>query len=213
MVGDYKKNTLPSHVQMLDTTHQMFHVSVQEFKEYVRLSDSWSELARRCGETEKFGRFCSGRCVTILKQKVLFLKLDTQHFTHHHSSMKTRIAEISPEDFTEFVRLSLNWSDLASRCGEPGIMNNVGMNWRLVKYLKQKAVSLDLDTQHFGPAVARRALIADRMGEVGQCRVTVWGRSQDAIIRASLEELKTALHMRLAELEAGRLSDVPASEL
>ena len=77
----------------------MFHVSVQEFKEYVRLSHSWSELARRCGEKQKFGRFCSSRCITTLKQKVLFLKLDTQHFTQQYSNMKTRIAEISGEEF------------------------------------------------------------------------------------------------------------------
>ena len=80
MVGDYKKNTLPSHVRVLDTTHQMFHVSVQKFKEYVRLSHSWSELARRCGQPTKFGRLCSARVVKVLKAKVLFLKLDTEHF-------------------------------------------------------------------------------------------------------------------------------------
>jgi hypothetical protein len=70
----------------LDTQHftvrqqmpQMYQVSVEEFKEYVRLSHSWSELARRCGQPTKFGR--CGRVVDVLKEKVLFLELDTQHF-------------------------------------------------------------------------------------------------------------------------------------
>ena len=187
--------------------HQMFHVSVQEFKEYVRLSDSWSELARRCGETQKFGRFCTSRCVSTLKQKVLFLKLDTQHFTSRQG-MKTRIAEISAEEFTEFVYDSNSWSDLASRCGEPAIMNNGGFSWRLVTVLKQKVLSLNLDTQHF-TSMPKRARIAERVGEVGERRLTVWGKSR----RAQLVEFKTALQTRLAELEAGRLSDVPVSEL
>ncbi len=73
----------------LDTQHfncrqrmpPMYQVSVQEFKEYVRLSHSWSELARRCGQPIKFGRFCSDGVLDTLKEKVLFLKLDTQHFT------------------------------------------------------------------------------------------------------------------------------------
>jgi hypothetical protein len=72
----------------LDTQHfncrqrmpKMYQVSVPEFKEYVRLSHSWSELARRCGQPMKFGRFCSYGVLTTLKQKVLFLKLDTEHF-------------------------------------------------------------------------------------------------------------------------------------
>ena len=72
----------------LDTQHfkcrqridQMYQISVEEFKEHVRLSHSWNELARRCGQTEKFGRKTSSRCVTTIRQKVLFLKLDTQHF-------------------------------------------------------------------------------------------------------------------------------------
>lgn len=72
----------------LDTQHfmcrqrmdQMYQISVQEFKEHVRLSHNWSELARRCGQRTKFGRSCSERVVTTLKEKVLFLKLDTQHF-------------------------------------------------------------------------------------------------------------------------------------
>ena len=60
--------------------HPMYHISVQEFKEYVRLSHSWSELARRCGQPMKFGRFRSDGVLTTLKQKAVFLKLDTDHF-------------------------------------------------------------------------------------------------------------------------------------
>ena len=72
----------------LDTQHfncrqrmdQMYHISVHEFKEHVRLSHSWTELARNCGQPSKFGRLCSVRVVKVLKAKVLFLKLDTEHF-------------------------------------------------------------------------------------------------------------------------------------
>ena len=72
----------------LDTQHfncrprmdQMYQISVQEFKEHVRLNDSWRELTRRCGQRTKFGRFCSDSVVSTLKAKVLFLKLDTEHF-------------------------------------------------------------------------------------------------------------------------------------
>ena len=35
----------------------MYHISVQEFKEHVRLSHSWSELAHRCGKPLKNGRW------------------------------------------------------------------------------------------------------------------------------------------------------------
>ncbi len=72
----------------LDTQHfncrprmdQMYQISVKDFKEHVRLSHSWSELARRCGQRTKFGRFCSHGVVSTLKEKVLFLNLDTEHF-------------------------------------------------------------------------------------------------------------------------------------
>ncbi len=183
-----KKNTLPSHIRVLDITHQMFHISVQEFKEYVRLSHSWSELARRCGEPQKFGRFCSSRCITTLKQKVLFLKLDTQHFRSMHG-VKTRIAQISPQAFTEFVRVSNSWSELASRCGEVITQKCGGINWRLVKVLKQKVLSLNLDTQHL-TSMPRRA--KKRVEEVGQCRLTFWGRS---LIPDSEEILKLILQI------------------
>ena len=128
--------------------HQMFHISVQEFKEYVRLSHSWSELARRCGEPTKLG------CVSTLKEKVLFLKLDTQHFTVKKCSETARarrawIAGISPQEFTEFVRLSHSWSDLASRCGERAKKKKGGINDRIARVLKQKVLFLNLDTQHF----------------------------------------------------------------
>jgi len=179
----------------------MFHVSVQEFKEYVRRSHSWSELARRCDQPEKFGRFCSSRCITILKQKVLFLKLDTQHFTRMQG-MKTRIAEISAAEFTEFVYDSKSWSDLAIRCGSRAIMNNGGYSWRLVKLLKQKVLCLNLDTQHF-TSMPKRVRIAERVGEVGERRLTVWGTS----INASLVALQSALQTRLAELEASEASE------
>ena len=74
----------------LDTHHftcwrridKMYQISVPEFKEYVRLSHSWSELARRCGErAKKNAHGIKDGIVRVLKQKVLFLKLDTQHFT------------------------------------------------------------------------------------------------------------------------------------
>ncbi len=69
-------------MHVLESTHPMYHISVQEFKEHVRLSHSWSELARRCGKPLKHGRFGSSSCVKTLRQKVLFLKLDTQHFKY-----------------------------------------------------------------------------------------------------------------------------------
>ena len=73
----------------LDTQHftsknsvcQMYRISPKEFTDFVRESTSWSDLARRCGQPLRFGRFCSTRCLSILKQKVVFMKLDTQHFT------------------------------------------------------------------------------------------------------------------------------------
>ena len=73
----------------LDTQHftskkglcQMYRISPMQFTEFVRESTSWSDLARRCGQPVRFGRGCSTRCLSILKQKVLFMKLDTQHFT------------------------------------------------------------------------------------------------------------------------------------
>ena len=148
-------------------SHQMFHISVQEFKEHVRLSNSWCDLARRCGKPR-----CSGQqgCVTILKQKVLFLKLDTQHFTGGKCSETARarrawIAErvgevgkcilsdqmyqVSPQEFAEFVRLSHSWSELARRCGERAKKNAHGIKDGIVRVLKQKVLFLKLDTQHF----------------------------------------------------------------
>jgi hypothetical protein len=125
----------------------------------------------------------------------LFLKLDTQHFTQQYSNMKTRIAEISGEEFTEFVCLSHSWRDLASRCGEPVIMNNGGFSCKLATILKQKVLSLNLDTQHFTST--------PNVGEVGERRLTVWGTS----ISAQLLAFKTAVQTRLAELEADEASE------
>jgi hypothetical protein len=68
------------HFNCKPRMEQLYKISVSEFKEHVRLSHSWSELARRCGQPTKFGRFCSDSVVSTLKQKVLFLKLDTEHF-------------------------------------------------------------------------------------------------------------------------------------
>ena len=91
--------------------HQMYHISPQEFTDLVRASDSWSDLARRCGKPLKFGRFCTSRCVTALKQKVLSLRLDTQHFT----SRNTR-PDVPDDAFRDFVRDSTKLSELMRRC-------------------------------------------------------------------------------------------------
>ncbi len=84
-----------------------------------------------------------------------------------------------PQEFTKFVRLSHCWSELASRCGEQTTIKNGGISCRLVKALKEKVLFLKLDTQHF-----------TRMSGI-----------KDAISRASLVVLKTALQTRLAEVE------------
>ena len=89
----------------------MYHISPQEFTDLVRLSDSWSDLARRCGKPLKFGRFCTSRCVSALKQKVLSLRLDTQHFT----SRNTR-PEVPDDAFRELVRQSTKLSELMRKC-------------------------------------------------------------------------------------------------
>jgi hypothetical protein len=64
-VGDYKKkNTLPSHVRVLDTTHQMFHLSIQEFTELERQSNSWNDLVMQhltsIGGTRTHAPMCEG---------------------------------------------------------------------------------------------------------------------------------------------------------
>ena len=51
------------------------------------------------------------------------------------------------EEFTEFVRLSKNWKDLARRCGYELQFGAGGNTWRSA--LQKKVVSLGLDTQHF----------------------------------------------------------------
>ncbi len=67
---------------MSQRTEQMYQISVQEFKEHVRLSHSWSELSCRCGHTSPRGRSINMSVARLLKEKVLFLELDTQHFKH-----------------------------------------------------------------------------------------------------------------------------------
>ena len=159
-------------------THQMFHISVQEFKEYVCLSHSWSDLARRCGNKgTKHGCICS-RIITILKQKVLFLNLDTQHFKgepcirtarDRRAWIEERVGEvgkcrksdvhemyrISPEEFSELVRISDSWSDLARCCGNQGTKKKGGFCDKLLTVLKKKVLFLKLDTQHFTSSFRR----------------------------------------------------------
>ena len=172
--------------------HQMFHISVQDFKEHVRLSHSWSEVARRCGK-----RFYRQSIGTVLKQKVILLKLDTQHFTSMQW-MKTATArrvwitervgevgkggvsdqmyQISPEEFTELVRLSHRWEELGRRCGARAKLSD-GFCGTIVKVLKQKVLFLKLDTQHFTvPAaveadvqVASEASKTSEAGAAGKC--------------------------------------------
>jgi hypothetical protein len=89
----------------------MYHISPQEFTDLVRISESWSDLARRCGKPLKFGRFCTSRCVAALKQKVLSLRLDTQHFT----SRNTR-PDVPDDAFRDFVRESTKLSELMRKC-------------------------------------------------------------------------------------------------
>jgi hypothetical protein len=157
----------------------MYHISVQEFKEHVRLSHSWSELARRCGEPLKNGRFGTPSCVKTLRQKVLFLKLDTHHFKSFF--------EHSNEQRMNVVRAKRAWiaeireGGAAGEGGRGGKGNMyqispqefselVGLShsWQelarrcggwamkngeicssIVTVLKQKVVFLELDTQHF----------------------------------------------------------------
>ena len=89
--------------------HQMYHISVQEFTELVRLSNNWSDLARRCGQTGILRQSIR----KTLKQKVVFLKLDTQHFT----SMRARRAWIAK---VLKQRVCVRWA------GDAGILVDVG---------------------------------------------------------------------------------------
>ena len=50
------------------------------------------------------------------------------------------------QEFTEFVRMSKNWKDLARHCGYE-LKFAQSNNWRSA--LQKKVVSLGLDTQHF----------------------------------------------------------------
>ena len=148
----------------------MYHISVQEFSELVRLSHSWSDLARRCGQPGILKQSIR----TNLKQKVVFLKLDTQHFPpgmlgperirtrSRRAWIEERVGEvgkcrlsddhemyrISPQEFTGLVRLSHSWSDLARRCGNRATKKG-GFCSKRVTVLKKKVLFLTLDTQHF----------------------------------------------------------------
>jgi len=174
-----EKNIIPSLINLLEPTPPMYHISVQEFKEHVRLSHSWSELVRRCGQPTNFGRFCSQACLGTLRQKVLFLNLDTQHFTQQNSWMKTLISEISEKEFIEFVCLSQSWSDLARRCaGERAYKKSGRIREKLVTVLKKRVLFLKLDTQHFTRkprvknACGKRELMTEGEGEVVKCRLS-----------------------------------------
>ena len=127
-----------SHVCTCATPHHMYHISPQEFTELVRLSDSWSDLARRCGKPLKFGRFCTSRCVLALKQKVLSMRLDTQHFT----SRNTR-PEVPDDAFRDFVRQSTKLSDLMRKC------NYCYSSRHARTYCMQRIKDLRLPISHF----------------------------------------------------------------
>ena len=155
-----------------DEMHEMYHISVREFSEFVRVSDSWSDLARRCGQTGTLKQSIR----TNLKQKVSFLKLDTQHFmgvgmqwmqtararrawiTERVGAVGTcglgdvsgseQMCRIAPEDFSELVRHSHSWSDLARRCGARAKPAG-GFCVTMVTVLKKKVLFLKLETEHF----------------------------------------------------------------
>jgi hypothetical protein len=116
----------------------MYHISPQEFTELVRLSDSWSDLARRCGASLKFGRSCTSRCVLALKQKVLSLRLDTQHFT----SRNTR-PDVPDDTFRGLVRESTKLSDLMRKC------NYCYSSRHARAYCMQRIKDLRLSITHF----------------------------------------------------------------
>jgi hypothetical protein len=185
----------------------------EEFTEFVRLSKNWKELALHCGYELKFGAQ-SNKWRSVLKKKVVSLGLDTQHFNCR--PRMDQMYRISVPEFKEHVCLSDSWSELARRCGQASKFGRFCSD-SVMKTLRQKVLFLKLDTQHFGKCarasdaggMRRRVRITKRVCEVGQRRLTVWGTS----ISASLVALKTAVQTRLAELEAGRLSDVPVSEI
>jgi len=116
----------------------MYHISPQEFTDLVRVSDSWSDLARRCGKPLKFGRFCTSRCVLALKQKVLTMRLDTQHFT----SRNTR-PDVPDDAFCDFVRQSTKLSELMRKC------NYCYSSRHARTYCMQRIKDLHLPIAHF----------------------------------------------------------------
>jgi hypothetical protein len=94
--------------------HPMYHISVQKFKEYVRLSHSWSDLARRCGENGKEQGNTSRSCGRVLRQKVLFLNLDTQYF-------KYRSLHVSREQQMKNARAKRAWiTEMHETCAAGG---------------------------------------------------------------------------------------------
>jgi hypothetical protein len=116
----------------------MYHITPEEFTEHVRLSDSWTMLARRCGKQSRFGRFCTSNCVVALRQKVLSLNLDTQHFT----ARKTR-PEVSDDAFRTFVRESTKLTELMRKC------NYCYSSRHARVFVKQRIKDLRLRTTHF----------------------------------------------------------------
>jgi hypothetical protein len=103
--------------------HQMYRTSPQEFTEFVRVSHSWSDLARRCGaRAKKRGDVCS-KIVTVLKQKVLFLKLDTLHFTsmgNARTHVPMREADEVGEAGESGEATAGSEADASDRCGRGG---------------------------------------------------------------------------------------------
>jgi hypothetical protein len=115
----------------------MYHISPQEFTEHVRLSDSWTALARRCGKQEKFGGVYTTNCGSALKQKVLSLGLDTQHFAR-----KTR-PDVTDADFRFFVCHSTKLAELMQKC------NYCYSSKHARKYCLQRIKDMRLRTSHF----------------------------------------------------------------
>jgi hypothetical protein len=116
----------------------MFHVSPQEFAEFVRLSDSWNDLARRCGKPLKFGRFGSSNCVLAMKQKVLSMRLDTTHFTPRNTR-----PDVPDDAFRGLVRESTKLSDLMRKC------NYCYSSRHARAYCVQRIKDMCLTTVHF----------------------------------------------------------------
>jgi hypothetical protein len=223
----------------------MYHISVQEFKEHVRLSESWSDLVRRCGENGKEQGNTSRSCGRVLRQKVLFLNLDTQHFKYRslqqskEQQMKnTRAKRVwitemhetcaaggcgqggegpqqggsvdthemygtSTQEFTEFVRISHSWSDLARRCGARAKKRGDVCS-KIVTVLKQKVQFLKLDTLHFTSMGNARTHVpmreADEVGEAGESGEATEASEADTSVRCGRGGQGDELTCRLINL-------------